>query len=90
MVTGEEEKIYHVSLKMVDRKEIMNELFDSLLITCAAVGVSMVYKKILSELLGTPESIKGTLRLTAEVGLGTLAVKYAQDRSWIPTNPFSK
>ena len=73
---------------MSDRKEIMNELFDSTLITMGAVGVGMVTRKAIGDGLSTPASLMTSLKLAAAVGLSTLGIKYAQDKKWIPENPF--
>ena len=72
----------------MNRKEIMNELFDSTLITMGAVGVGMVTRKAIGSSLSTPATLMTTLKLAAAVGLSTLGIKYAQDKKWIPTDPF--
>ena len=72
----------------MDKKEIMNELFDSTLITMGAVGVGMVTRKAIGDGLSTPASLMTTLKLAAAVGLSTLGIKYAQDKKWIPSDPF--
>ena len=72
----------------MDKKEIMNELFDSTLITMGAVGVGVVTRKAIGDGLSTPASLMTTLKLAAAVGLSTLGIKYAQDKKWIPSDPF--
>ena len=72
----------------MNRTEAMNELFDSTLITLGAVGVGMVTRKAIGDGLSTPASLISTLKLVAAVGLSTLGIKYAQDKKWIPTDPF--
>ena len=72
----------------MNRKEIMNELYDSTLITMGAVGVGMVTRKAIGDGLSTPGSLMKTLKLAAAIGLSTLGIKYAQDKKWIPTDPF--
>ena len=72
----------------MNRKEVMNELYDSTIITLGAVGVGMITRKVISDGLSTPSSLVPTLKLAAAVGLSSLAVKYAQDKKWIPSNPF--
>ena len=72
----------------MNRKEAMNELYDSTLITLGAVGVGMVTRKFLKDGLSTPASLMSTLKLAAAFGLSTLGIKYAQDKKWIPENPF--
>ena len=72
----------------INRKEVMNELYDSTLITLGAVGIVMVTRRAFSDGLSTPASLVPTLKLTAAVGLSTLGIKYAQDKKWLPTDPF--
>lgn len=74
---------------MGDRKELANELYDSLLYTSGAVAISMLSKKILKESMGTPENMKGTLKLAVAVAGGTVLVKYLQARKIIPLDPFN-
>ena len=74
----------------INRKEVMNELFDSTLITMGAVGVGMVTRKVFSDGLSTPASLVPTLKLAAVVGLSMLGIKYTQDKKWIPENPFKQ
>ena len=71
----------------MNRKEVMNELFDSTLITFGAVGVGMITRRVFSNGLSTPTSLVPTLKLAVSVGLSTLGIKYAQDKKWIPTDP---
>ena len=73
---------------MTDRKEAMNELYDSTLIALGAVGVGMLTRKAFGDGLSTPASLMTTLKLAATIGMSTLGVKYAQDKNWIPENPF--
>ena len=72
----------------MNKKEAMNELFDSTLITMGAVGIGMVTRKAIGDGLSTPASLMTTLKLAVAIGLSTLGVKYAQDKKWIPENPF--
>ena len=48
----------------------MNELYDG------AVAVSMVSNRAIGKQLGTPTTVKGTLKLAAAVGAGTVGLKY--------------
>ena len=73
----------------MNRKEVMNELYDATLITFGAVSVSIVSKKVLGQKLTMAENLISTLQLAAVVGLSSLAVKYAQDKKWLPTDPFN-
>ena len=72
----------------MNRKKVVNELYDSTLITLGAVGVGMITRKTFSDGLATPASLASTLKLAAAVGLSTLGFKFAQDKKWLPTDPF--
>lgn len=56
----------------VDRKELMKEFYDALLHTAGAVVISMASRRILKKTLGTPETVKGAVKLAAVVGLETI------------------
>ena len=71
-------------------KEVMNELYDSTLITLGAVGVGMLTRKLFNDGLSTAANLVPTLKLASAVGLSTLGFKYAQDKKWIPTDPFKQ
>ena len=72
----------------MNRKEAMNELFDSTLVTLVAVGIGMVTRKTINDGLSTPATMVSILKLAVAVGLSTLGIKYAQDKKWIPSDPF--
>ena len=72
----------------MNRKEVMNELFDSTLITFGAVGVGMITRRVLSDGLSTPTSLVPTLKLAVAVGLSTLGIRYAQDKKLDSYGPF--
>ena len=74
----------------MNRKEVMNELYDSTIITLGAVGVGMITRRVFSDGLATPASLVPTLKLTATVGLSTLWFKHAQDKKWLPMDPFKQ
>ena len=68
----------------------MNELYDAGLITLGAVAVSMASKKLTKDDLGVPSTAQRILKLAAAFGAGSMAVKYAQTKKYIPENPFKK
>ena len=72
-----------------ENKNLMDELCNATLITIGAVAVSMVSKKAIGEQLGTPTTVKGTLKLATAVGAGTVGVKYMKSKKWLPTDPFA-
>ena len=74
----------------VDRKELMNEAFDSFLVTVGVVGISMASKKLLGEKLTSVDSVKDTVKLGVAVAASTILVKYCQSKKWIPEDPFKK
>ncbi|CAB4000085.1 Hypothetical predicted protein [Paramuricea clavata] len=48
---------------MSTESKMSKEVYDAVLLTAGAVGISMASKKILKEPLGTPENVKGMLKL---------------------------
>ena len=70
-----------------DKSEMGGEVYDALLLTAGAIGISMASKKLLKEPLGTPESTKGMLKLAVSVSLSSLLVAYLKKRKFIPDNP---
>ena len=66
----------------------MNELYDAGLITLGAVVVSS--KKLTKDDLGVPSTAQRILKLAAAIGAGSLAMKYAQTKKFIPENPFKE
>ena len=66
-------------------KDLKKELYDATLITAGATVVGLVSKKVAGTPLGTPESLKTALKFAVAVGLGCVAVKFAQTKKWIPS-----
>ena len=66
-------------------EEYKKELYDAALITVGATAVGLVSKKAMGTPLGTPETLKGALKLGIAVGLGCIAVKYIEKKKWIPS-----
>ena len=64
----------------MDRKVVLNELYDALLVTFGAVGASMIAKKIAGMPLGTPESLKGAIKLAGAVGVQSMVVNLAKEK----------
>jgi hypothetical protein len=60
-------------------------VYDAVLLTAGAVGISMASKKILKEPLGTPENVKGMLKLAVSV---SLLVSYPKEKKYLPDDPF--
>jgi hypothetical protein len=57
---------------MSKESKMTREVYDAVLLTAGAVGISMASKKILKEPLGTPENVKGMLKLALSVSLSSL------------------
>ena len=72
----------------VNKKELMNEVYDVVLISAGVVGISMVSKRILGEKLTTASTLTDTAKLTAGVAVSTMLVKWAQDKKYIPVDIF--
>ena len=71
-----------------ERKELMNEAYDALLVTTGVVGLSMATKKLLGEKLTDASTIRDIAKLSVGVTLSSMLVKYAQDKKWVPSDPF--
>ena len=65
-------------------KDLKKELYNTSLITAGATAVGLASRKVAGTPLGTPESLKGALKLGVAVGLGCVAVKFVQTKKWIP------
>ena len=71
----------------MQKKEIMNEVYDSVLVT-AGVGLSMLSKRLLKEKLTDATDFRDAAKLAAGVVGSTLLVKYFQNNKYIPADPF--
>ena len=72
----------------MNKKTVMNDLYDSALITLGAAGVGFVTRKAFKGGLSTPSNLMSVLKLTASVGVSIFGIKYAQDKIWLPVDPF--
>jgi hypothetical protein len=73
-----------------DKSEMGGEVYDALLLTAGAIGISMASKKLLKEPLGTPENTKGIVKLAVSVSLSSLLVGYLKKNKYIPDNPLKQ
>ena len=64
----------------MNEKEIMNELYDALMVTVGVVGLSMISKKALKEKLTDATDFHDIAKLTAGVAGSTLLVKWLQNK----------
>ena len=72
-------------MSTVDKKELMNEVYDADLVTAGVVGVSMASKNVLGKKLTDSSTLKDTAKLAAGVAVSTILVKWAQDKKYIPS-----
>ena len=72
----------------MNEKEIMNELYDALMVTVGVVGLSMVSKKVFKEKLTDATDFCDIAKLTAGVAGSTWLIKWLQNKKYIPTDPF--
>ena len=68
----------------------MNKIYDASLVTAGVVGLSMVSKKLLGEKFTDASSLKDTAKLTVGVAATTMLGKWAQDKKYLPVDPFNK
>ena len=65
-------------------RELMNELYDSALLTSGLVPISWVFNKFLKvKVIESRTNVESAVKLG-----GGIAVKYAQDKKRLPTGPF--
>ena len=60
----------------------MNKAYDAALVTTGVVGLSMASKKLLGE------ELTDTTKLAVGVTASTMLVKWAQDKKYLPVDPF--
>ena len=75
-------------MNSINRKALLNESFDALLVTTGIVCLSMASKKLLGQNLTDASSMKDIAKLTVGVTASTMLVKYAQSKKWVPEDPF--
>jgi hypothetical protein len=73
---------------MSSEKNMANEVYNAVLVTAGAVGISMISKKVLKEPLGTPENVKRFVNLAVSVSASSLLVSYLKRKKFIPDDPF--
>ena len=66
-------------------EEFKNEHYNAALITAGATAVGFASRKAVGTQLGTPETLKGSLKLGAAIGVGCFLVKFAKKKDWIPS-----
>ena len=66
-------------------KDLKKELYNAALITAGTTAVGYASRKAVGTQLGTPETLKGALKLGVAIGLGCFLVKYAETKKWIPS-----
>ena len=77
-------------MSTVNKKELMNEVYDAALVTTGVVGLSMASKRVLGEKLTDASSLKDTAKLAVGVAASTMLVKWAQNKKYLPFDPFIK
>ena len=65
--------------------EFKKELYNAVLITAGATAVGFASRKAVGTQLGTPETLKGSLKLGAAIGVGCFLIKFAKKKDWIPS-----
>ena len=72
------------------KEEVLNSLYNAGLITAGAAGVSMASSKLLKENLGVTRTMQNLVKMAVAVGGGSLLVKFAQKKTWVPAESFKK
>ena len=76
-------------MSTVNKKELLNKVYDTALVTAGVVGLSIASKKVLGEKLTDASSLKDTAKLAVGVVPSIMLVKWAQDKKYLPVHPFS-
>ena len=66
-------------------EEFKKELYNAALITVGATAVGYASRKAVGTQLGTPETLKGSLKLEVAIGVGCFLIKYAEKKKWVPS-----
>ena len=72
------------------KEEVLNGLYNAGLITLSAAGVSLASSKLLKENLGVTRTMQNLFKMAVAVGGGSLIVKLAQKKDYVPSEPFKK
>ena len=72
------------------KEEVLNGLYNAGLITLGAAGVSLASSKLLKENLGVTRTMQNLFKMAVAVGGGSLLVKLAQKKDYVPSEPFTK
>ena len=74
------------------KEEVLNSLYNAGLITAGAGAgaVSLASSKMLRENLGVTRTMQNLVKMAVAVGGGSLLVKFAQIKDWVPSEPFKK
>ena len=72
------------------KEEVFNSLYNAGLITAGAAGISLASSKMLRENLGVTRTMQILVKMAVAVGGGSLLVKFAPKKYWLPSEPFKK
>ena len=72
------------------KEEVLNGLYNAGLITLGAAGVSLASSKLLKENLGVTRTMQNLFKMAVAFGGGSLIVKLAQKKDYVPSEPFKK
>ena len=72
------------------KEEVLNGLYNAGLIMLGAAGVSLASSKLLKENLCVTRTMQNLLKIAVAVGGGSLLVKLAQKKDYVPSEPFKK
>lgn len=75
-------------MSTINKKKLLNEVYDAALVTGRAIGISIISKKVGGMPLNTPETVRGAVKLGVALGASTMLVKRAQVKKYLPVDPF--
>ena len=71
----------------MSKEDLMNEAYDTGLVTLGAVGVGFASKKILKDGLGVPSTPLSIAKLAVAIAGGSILVQYLQKKNMLPNDP---
>ena len=73
---------------MFDPKDLINEIYQSMLTLGVASGINLVLQIFTKMSMGTPMSPKPFIMMAVSLGVGQVVLKILEEKYKIPTEPF--
>ncbi|CAB4036148.1 Hypothetical predicted protein [Paramuricea clavata] len=81
----EKKEFQEIKERMYDtKKEVVQDLYDAVLLTSGVVGISYAAKMIAGKNLGAPLTLEGAIKLGVAVAGSSVAIAYLKDKGYVP------